>query len=119
MDPVSERLAMDDGERTLRRTARVGAVVALCWAAGGAWLAVLLEPRGLLAWVLAFVAVAPLYLLYAVAGEALGAPTVRRWMKALRARLPPVLGRRVGGPDLLLVVVPVAIALAWLLVGRN
>ena len=119
MDPILERPTLDDGERTLRRIARVGAVLALCWAAGGAYLASVLRLEGVFAWVVRIVAFAPLYLLYAVAGEALGVPSVRRWMKALRARLPPVLERRVGGPFLLLLVVPATIALAWLLVGAK
>ena len=121
MTPIPDPPTMDDGERTLRRLARVGAVLALCWAAGGVYLATLLDPGRALAWVIAVLAFAPLYLLYAVAGEALGAPTVRRWMHALRVRLPPraavVVNRGVGGPWLLLLAVPAAIALAWLLVG--
>jgi hypothetical protein len=119
MAPISKRPTMDGGERTLRRIARVGVVLALCWAAGGVYLATLLDPGRAVAWVIAIVAFAPLYLLYAVAGEVLGVRRVRRAMNALRFRLPPVLERRVGGPVLLLLVVPAALALAWLIVGSK
>jgi hypothetical protein len=120
MDPIYERTPMDRGERILRRLARVGVVLALCWAAGGFYLAALLDRGGALAGVVATLAIAPLWLLYAVAGEVLGVRTLRRWTRALRIRIPlnvpAVLHRRVGGVWLLLLAVPAAIALAWLFV---
>ena len=120
MDPIPTRPAIDPGERTLRRLARAGLVLSLCWAAGGAYLVSLIEPGDVLGWTIVVVAVAPLYVLYAVAGEVLGAAVARRWTRALRIRIPPraaeVLHRRAGGPGLLLLAVPAAIALAWLIV---
>jgi len=116
MNTGSNRPALDDGERLLRRIARVGAVLALCWAAGGVYLVAVLDARGVLAWLIGVVAAAPLYLLWTFAGEALGAVALRRWMNALRFRIPPVLERRVGGPILLLFAIAVAIALACLVV---
>ena len=117
MVPESDRPGVDYGERLLRRIARVGAVLALCWAAGGLYLAARLDPRGVVGWLIAAVAVAPLYLLWELAGEVLGAAVLRRWANALRVRIPPALERRVGGPALLLLVIPAVIALAWLLAG--
>lgn len=117
MSLKSNRPAVDDGERLLRRIARVGAVFALCWAAGGFYLGAVLEAHGVVAWLIAVAAVAPLYLLWTFAGEALGAATVRRWVRALRFRIPPALKRQAGGPVLLLLVMAAAIVLAWLVVG--
>src|SRR5687768_4010532 len=109
MDPISRRPAMDEGERTLRRIARVGVVLALCWAAGGLYLASVLGADGVVATIIGIVAFAPLYLLYAVAGEVLGARRVRRAMNAMWTWIPPVLHRHVVGSALLLLVVTVAI----------
>ncbi len=117
MSLKSNRPAVDDGERLLRRITRVAAVLALCWAAGGFYLGAVLEAHGVVAWFIGAAAVAPLYLLWTFAGEALGATMVRRWVGALRFRIPQVLKQRAGGPVLLLLVLAAAIVLAWLVVG--
>jgi hypothetical protein len=121
MDPIIPPPEMDSGERTLRRLARVCLVLALGWAAGGVYLMERFDPPGAVAWVGIVVAFGPLYLLYAFAGEVLGAPAARRLTAAIRIRIPPrtaeALGRRVGGPVLLLLVIPATIALAWLILG--
>ncbi|HEU4560246.1 MAG TPA: hypothetical protein VFS20_20520 [Longimicrobium sp.] len=101
----------------LRRIARVAAVLALCWAAGGFYLLVVLEARGAAAWLISVTAVAPLWLLWKFAGEALGAAVVRRCVSALRFRIPRGLERSVGGPVLLSLAMAAAIALALLVVG--
>lgn len=114
MSMESKRPIVDHGERLLRWIARAAAVLALCWAAGGLYLGALLEARGVVAWPIMVAAVAPLWLLWKFAGEALGAGVVRRWASALSFRMPRVFERLAGGPVLLLLVMGLVISLAWL-----